>query len=71
MNFTTLALLIVALILLWLAVTNQLNRALDAWDVLTGAKSASATGALTTKLNGLTVTLPSLPALGSPATVSL
>lgn len=70
----SLILLVLALVLLWLAVTDQLARALDAWDVLTGkltvGTAAGGAGATTTPNGGTaptggpTVHLPSLPPLG-------
>lgn len=70
MNFSTLLLLLVALVLLWLAVTNQLNRVLDAYDVLVGQKTASATSSPTAALTlpsgaGGAFRLPALPTLGA------
>jgi hypothetical protein len=69
---SSLILLIVALVLLWLAVTDRLSRLLDAVDVLRGNATTSTT---TASNNGATVTanagsgqislsLPSLPVLG-------
>ena len=69
-------LLLVALVLLWLAVTNQLGRLLDAWDVVRGKATSSgasannninnpsaSAGAPATNASYLP-SLPSLPALG-------
>jgi len=68
-------LLLVALVLLWLAVTNQLGRLLDAWDVVRG--KATSSGASANNINNPSASagapatnasylpsLPSLPALG-------
>lgn len=67
----TLILLLLALILLYLAVTDRLSRILDAKDVITGAKTVSNSGstATTGKPGQVTLSLPSLPSLGINAQV--
>ncbi len=68
---SSLILLIVALVLLWLAVTDRLSRVLDAVDVLRGnatTEKATTTAALpllgTPSGGGTNISLPSLPAFG-------
>jgi hypothetical protein len=68
----SLILLVVAIVLLWLAVTDKLTRVLDAYDVIVGKKTASAsTSFLSSSLSlpsitpTINVSLPSLPALGT------
>lgn len=72
---TSLLLLLVALVLLWLAVTDQLGRVLDAYDVLTGKRTSggtlAATGSTVTSFTTSTLTLPSLPAIGDAHHVNL
>lgn len=63
-------LLLVALVLLWLAVTDKLSRVLDAWDVLTGKTGdATTTAASVVNTAVTTLSLPSLPKIGSNAQV--
>lgn len=70
---TSLILLILALVLLWLAVTDRLSRVLDAWDVITGKTTATASSAVSQTvaplLNNTSFQLPSLPTLGQNAQV--
>ncbi len=75
----TVILLLVAVVLLWLAVTNQLGRLLDAWSVVrgkatasgAGASPASATGSpVTAPATGMTAMLPSLPSLPTFGTMA-
>lgn len=63
---TSLILLVLALVLLWLAVTDRLSRVLDAYDVLRGqgTKAGTAATAATAALTQYKVRLPSLPELG-------
>lgn len=63
---TSLILLVLALVLLWLAVTDRLSRVLDAYDVLRGqgTKTAAAATAATTAATTYRLSLPSLPTLG-------
>lgn len=70
---SSLILLIVALVLLWLAVTDRLSRVLDAVDVLRGKSTATTTGnTLTASVPGLPqLSLPSLPQFGQNAQVSI
>jgi hypothetical protein len=70
---TSLILLVLALVLLWLAATDKLSRALDAWDVLTGKTTAAASGNVTntTTVANTTFRLPSLPPLALHNQVSL
>lgn len=66
-------LLVVALILLYLAVTDRLSRLLDAKDVIAGKKQVATTGVTGTGAIASTspvFTLPSLPSLGINAQVS-
>lgn len=70
----SLILLVIALVLLWLAVTDKLSRLLDAWDVITGKTEVkqhalAAAGAGTVASNTL-FELPSLPTIGNNAQVS-
>jgi len=73
----SLLLLLVALVLLYLAVTDRLSRLIDAWDVVNGSKQttnslASNSGAPTVATGvptGVTLSLPSLPILGNNAQV--
>lgn len=73
---TSLILLIVALVLLWLAVTDRLSRVLDAVDVVRGKASiahgtSTALGIPTTSgtPGGGLIRLPSLPAFGTISNV--
>lgn len=75
---TSLILLVVALVLLWLAVTDRLSRALDAYDVLTG--KATSSGASVSPATGpgavvnfpkVTLSLPALPKVGSNVQVGI
>jgi hypothetical protein len=77
---SSLILLVVALVLLWLAVTDRLSRVLDAVDVLRGNATVSTTAttgaasgvvAATDGKNLVALSLPSLPALGRSPQVSL
>ena len=77
----TVILLLVALVLLWLAVTNQLGRLLDAWAVVRGKATTSPSTVAPASLTGAVApaaaavagsmipSLPSLPALGTMAMV--
>lgn len=82
---SSLLLLIVALVLLWLAVTGKLGQTIDAWNVLTGkatASTPSTTGATPSATpasgpsnsgtaGGLAFSLPSLPVFGTMGTVGI
>lgn len=71
---SSLILLVVAIVLLWLAVTDRLSRVLDAVDVLRGNATANTTTASNASNAGVVaasdgknvvaLSLPSLPALG-------
>ena len=68
---SSLILLVVALVLLWLAVTDRLSRVLDAVDVLRGnakTENTTTTAALplsrTLNGGGANIVLPSLPTFG-------
>lgn len=68
---TSIILLLLALVLLWMAVTDKLGRVLDAYDVITGKSTASDVtgvsgggGATTPVINSTAFKLPSLPSLG-------
>ncbi len=66
---TSLLLLLVALVLLWLAVTDRLGRVLDAYDVLTGKEVGANGNPLAFNVPAIlkqapTLSLPSLPSLG-------
>lgn len=69
---TSLLLLLVALVLLWLAVTDKLPRLLDAYDVLTGKEVSSGAGSGNTFAMSVpsilkqapSLSLPSLPTIG-------
>lgn len=68
---TSLLLLLIALALLWLAVTDKLSRVLDAWEVIT---TGSVGGNSTVAANPLTnipqiFKMPSLPAIGTTGQV--
>lgn len=65
----SLILLIVAIVLLWLAVTDKLSRVLDAYDVVVGNASVNATSTTVASLGATSFTLPSLPQLGTNAQV--
>lgn len=71
----SLILLIIALILLYLAVTDRLSRLLDAKDVITGTKNVSGTTATVNTTSGtpiatnINVSLPTLPTFGNNAQV--
>lgn len=73
-------LLAVALLLLWLAVTDKLSNLLDAWDVATGKLHAeggvsnTANVALATPSGSpatVAITLPALPRIGTTASVGV
>jgi hypothetical protein len=73
-------LLALAVLLLWLAVTDRLSQLLDAWDVATGktkvaADDANSTLASATKvITGaptVTISLPALPKLPTMANVGI
>lgn len=72
---TSLLLLLLALVLLWMAVTDKLSRVLDAYEVLKGGKSsglASAAGSAVstvTQQSSYSLRLPSLPQAGNMAQV--
>ena len=70
----TLLILLVAIILLWMAVTDKLSTAIDAWDVLIGNKQVCDGSSSSAVVNTLTsnlpkFTLPSLPKIGNNAQV--
>ena len=67
----SLLLLLVALLLLYLAVTDRLSRLLDAKDVITGAKQVSSSGGASAVTNPspVVLSLPSLPSIGINAQV--
>lgn len=67
---TSLLLLLVALVLLWLAVTDKLSRVLDAWDVITGKTDANSVATTTQAVLSIPAFhLPALPAFGNNAQV--
>lgn len=69
----SLLLLLVAILLIYLAVTDRLSRLLDGIDVALGKKTASdatTATASTTPSGGVTFSLPSLPQLGNNAQVA-
>lgn len=76
---TSLILLVLAIALLWFAVTDRLSRVLDAVDVIRGKASVSGTGASptaaaigTTAGNvGAALHFPSLPQLGQVVNVGI
>jgi len=74
---SSLILLVVALVLLWLAVTDRLSRVLDAVDVLRGNATASTTTTANagvvaaTDGKNLVVSLPNLPPLARSPQVSI
>jgi hypothetical protein len=60
---TSLILLVLAIVLLWLAVTDKLSRVLDAWEII---KTGNASGTTTATVAPATQTvyrLPSLPTI--------
>lgn len=66
---TSLILLLLALVLLWLAVTDRLSRVLDAFDVLRGINTnatgvAKTLGSAVVPTPGVAFRMPSLPPLG-------
>ena len=66
---TSIILLLLALVLLWMAVTDKLGRVLDAYDVITGKSTANdvtgVSGSGTTPvINSTAFKLPGLPSLG-------
>ena len=71
----SLILLIIALILLYLAVTDRLSRLLDAKDVITGTKQVSGSTSTVNTTTGTPVAtsvnihLPTLPTFGNNAQV--
>jgi len=73
---SSLILLAIAILILWLAVTDRLSRVLDAWDYIKGDKdqlpSANTSNtAVSTVLPSVTLSLPSLPPLGNNAQVGI
>ena len=61
---TTVIILLIAIVLLWLALTDKLSRLLDAWDVIIGKASATSTTVASALPGSTTVLqLPTLPAL--------
>lgn len=70
---TSLLLLLVALALLWLAVTDKLSRVLDAWEVIRTGNTTGATQTVSNPLTGGPVVfqLPSLPAIGTTGQVPI
>lgn len=66
-------LLVIALVLLWLAVTDRLSRLLDAVDVLRGNATASTTTTASTTpvatTGSVSLSLPSLPKIHTNAQV--
>lgn len=71
---TSLILLVIALVLLWFAVTDKLSRVLDAYDVITGKSTATDNGnaSNTVVVNPIkTMTLPHLPVLSLNNQVSV
>lgn len=69
---SSLLLLLIAIVLLWLAVTDKLGRVLDAWDVISGKSTVSSPG-VSTNAGALkpVVFLPSLPPLGQNVQVGI
>jgi len=75
----SLILLVVAIVLLWFAVTDRLSRVLDAVDVIRGKSSVSQTNASPTASAiggaagnvGVELQLPSLPKLGQTNNVGI
>jgi len=65
----TLILLLVALVLLYLAVTDRLSRLLDAFDVVTGSKQVATNASASLPTSAVSLSLPSLPSLGINAQV--
>lgn len=69
--------LVVAILLLWLAVTGRIGKLLDAWGVLTGSETATQTASTGSGANvsieqGLpTLDFPSLPVNGTNINVGL
>lgn len=79
---SSLLLLVVALVLLWLAVTGKLGQTIDAWNVLTGKATASTPSTTPSATpasgpsnsgttGGLAFSLPSLPVFGTRGTVGI
>lgn len=60
---TSFLLLAIALVLLYLAVTDRLSRVLDAWDVVAGKATVNQSGAGAVSGSPVVFNLPSLPAL--------
>lgn len=67
MNTNTVIVLLIAILLLWLAVTDKLTRLFDAYHVLTGDANVSAASAVAAvATTGATVlTIPNLPTIGT------
>ncbi len=71
---SSLILLLVALVLLWLAVTDRLSRVLDAVDVLKGnatANQTTASAVTAAPVAAPVLHFPSLPKLGTNAQVPI
>lgn len=71
MNTNAVIVLLVAILILWLAVTDKLTRFIDAYHVITGDSTATtattatvASVAGTVAAAGSTIQVPSLPTLG-------
>jgi hypothetical protein len=62
---TTTILLLIAILLLWMAMTDRLSRLLDAWDVVTGKRTAQQVASTTpgNPLTSVAFQLPMLPPL--------
>lgn len=77
MNTNSVILLLLAILLLWLAVTDKLSRLIDAYNVAVGNATANTTSgtvptsAIVSSISGgdPVFHLPSLPALGNNAQV--
>lgn len=68
---SSLLLLIVAIFILWLAVTGRIQALPDAWNtILYGSKDGGTTTASPASTNPVTFKLPALPVL-NPSTVSI
>lgn len=73
-SLSSVLLLLIAIALLWAAVTNRLGRWLDGFDVALGTKTVTApsstTGAITPTSGGTLFTLPTLNPLAQAGTVT-
>ena len=69
MNSNALIILLIAIVILWLAVTDKLSRFLDAYDVITGEKTAAAAATAAVSQGATVFHLPNLPPLMTNAQV--